>query len=112
MTVALFDGGVRRQFMAHVLIALAFLGPSLLTVNHKNEVKSDNRASNLEYMTIEDNIRYSSKLTMEQADCIREMYATGAWTHRSLGAYFNVAHANIYLILHDRRWSHANNPTS
>lgn len=39
----------------HRLIALAFFGPSELTVNHKNGIKTDNRVDNLEWVTQREN---------------------------------------------------------
>jgi hypothetical protein len=46
-----------EKWSVHRLVMNLFVGPSNLTVNHKNEIKNDNRLSNLEYDTIGDNIR-------------------------------------------------------
>ena len=59
--VSLSAGNVRRRFSIHRLVAKAFVpGQTELknTVNHKNEVKNDNRAENLEWCTSGYNTRY------------------------------------------------------
>lgn len=51
--------GLSKSFFVHCLVAQAFLGDANgLTVNHKDENKLNNRADNLEYMTLAENIRY------------------------------------------------------
>ena len=59
------DTGGYRAVGVHRLVALAFIDnddPATKTeVNHKNYVRDDNRAENLEWMSHADNIRYSSK---------------------------------------------------
>lgn len=41
----------RRKFLVHRLVAAAFIGESDLDVLHENDVKTDNRVSNLRYGT-------------------------------------------------------------
>lgn len=48
-----------RSWRVHRLIALTFIGPSDLTVNHKNGNKLDNRLENLEYLTNAENMRHA-----------------------------------------------------
>ena len=53
----------RRTINLHRVIAMAFLGKSQLTVNHKDGNKFNNAIDNLEYMTVqEQNIHRSSVL--------------------------------------------------
>ena len=54
------DGQIKHTYV-HRLVAEAFiLNPQGLdTVNHKDEVKTNNVASNLEWMSREDNVAYS-----------------------------------------------------
>lgn len=57
--ITLRDRGQKRTRKAHRLVALTFLGPSDLDVNHKNGIKTDNRLSNLEYATRSENMRHA-----------------------------------------------------
>lgn len=51
-----------KHFAVHRLVASAFLGSCEgLTVNHKNEIKTDNRLRNLEIMTMRDNCNYGTR---------------------------------------------------
>lgn len=47
-----------------------------------------------------------SKLSEEQVVSIRQMYANGGWTHRSLGEYFGVNHSTIGFVLRNEAWRH------
>lgn len=60
--VALCKDGAGKQMYVHRLVAQAFIpNPNNLeTVNHKDEVKTNNNVSNLEWMTQKDNINYGS----------------------------------------------------
>lgn len=60
--VNLCKNGKVRNHQVHRLVALAFVetDDDKLTVNHKNEIKTDNRACNLEWMTLENNLRYGT----------------------------------------------------
>lgn len=62
LSVSLYDGSIPKDpksFSVHKLVAEAFLGESNLHVNHKNGNKHDNRLENLEYVTLQENIRHS-----------------------------------------------------
>lgn len=50
-----------KTYKAHRIVAYAFLGSpeSGQVINHKNEVKTDNRSDNLEWVSQADNVRYS-----------------------------------------------------
>ena len=56
------DGHVKK-FKVHRLVADAFIpNPNnLATVNHKDEVKTNNVASNLEWMSVKDNNNYGTR---------------------------------------------------
>lgn len=51
-----------KNKLVHRMVAEAFIEnpDGLRTVNHKNEVKTDNRADNLEWMSLADNLRYGT----------------------------------------------------
>ena len=46
-----------KTYVVHRLVMLAFKGESDLFVNHINEIRTDNRLENLEYLTNGDNLR-------------------------------------------------------
>ena len=60
--VGLYKNGSERKFLVHNLVANAFLpNPEALSdVNHKNEIKSDNRLENLERCTRVYNCNYGT----------------------------------------------------
>lgn len=62
-TVVLSVNGVSRYRTIHRLVALAFVpNPhNLPTVNHINEVKTDNRAVNLEWLSVADNDNHGTR---------------------------------------------------
>ena len=63
LNVALYKDGQKKMSLVHRLIAEAFIpNPNNLeTVNHKDEVKINNTASNLEWMSQKDNINYGTR---------------------------------------------------
>lgn len=56
------DKKLKTHFI-HQLVANAFIPnpDNLPTVNHKNEIKTDNRKENLEWMTIKQQINYGTR---------------------------------------------------
>lgn len=67
--VVLSHPGVQKEFTVHSIVANAWLPhiEGLDFINHKNENKLDNRASNLEWCTPSYNIRYNG-LSKRQAE--------------------------------------------
>lgn len=112
--VDLYQGGRRRTFRVHRLVALAFLPnpDDLPQVNHKNGVKTDNRAVNLEWCCASRNILHSYKQGRSRAsgeDCIpkldpdtarkiRRLRAAGA-TARALAHHYGVTLTTIRAII-------------
>ena len=62
LRVGLRRNGVLHREFVHRLVAEAFINNpyNLPVVNHKNEDKEDNRAVNLEWMSISDNLNYGT----------------------------------------------------
>lgn len=58
--IILSKDGIDKNHLVHRLVALTFLGPDNgQTVNHKDGNKSNNMLENLEYMTINDNLKHA-----------------------------------------------------
>lgn len=66
LSVVLRKAGTRKDFTVHQLVALAFVpnpDPETLTqINHKDEDKTNNKPSNLEWCTQEYNNSYGTRL--------------------------------------------------
>lgn len=61
--VTLAKSGQHKRILLHRLVALHFVGgyKERLVVNHKNEIKDDNRAENLEFVTYTYNNTYGEQ---------------------------------------------------
>ena len=62
LIVQLSKDGKKKHFLVHRLVAQAFIpndDESKTQINHRNEIKSDNRVSNLEYCTAQYNMNYN-----------------------------------------------------
>lgn len=113
-----------RSVSVHRLVAEAFLGPCPEgeQVNHKDCCKTNNRLSNLEYVTPVENVRHArarlgnwarrgsrhglAKLTEAQIPVIRNLIASGTLTHREIGNRFGVCAATIDNIKAGKVWAH------
>lgn len=106
----------------HRLVATAFLGPKPkgFGVNHKNCIKTDNRAVNLEYMTDQENLEHArvnglfrrcshprenngnSKLTESQVLVIRRDYRLGLG--EKMAKKYGVSRRQIWSIMQGKSW--------
>lgn len=118
--VRLYDGKRSRLCTIHRLVAEAFLGPSPLTVNHRNGDKHDNRVENLEWLTSGANTRHavatglrvspvgvrngSARMTDEQVRAIRRAPADVG--HVDLARQYGVAASTIRRARIGDAWRH------
>jgi hypothetical protein len=111
----------------HQLVALAFIGPypPRHEVNHKDGVKTNNCARNLEYRTRSGNAQHAydlglqvslkgesvgtAKLTTQQVKWIPRARAQG-WSCQAIAEHLHVGRSTVYKILQGRRWSHLKTP--
>ena len=115
--------GNNATFGVHQLVAEAFLGPCPpdREVNHKNGVKHDNRAENLEYLTHQENMAHAgqvlgvmgsrgtkngrSKLTEGQVQEARDRHAGGE-SCPMIAKRFGVGRLAIQRVVNGKRWNH------
>ncbi len=114
--------GKEKSVIAHRLVANEFLENPLNKpqVNHKNDIKDDNRVENLEWVTSSENVIHSlannlkipqkgsehgmSKLTEKEVLEIRAIGRTK--TLKEVGKIYNVDLSLISLILLNKIWIH------
>jgi hypothetical protein len=113
--IHLRDGTNRREEYIHRLVCAAFHGPAPsadMHAHHINGKRDDNRASNLEWLTPQENralrnfsrgeTHCSAKLTKEQVEKIRKLFPTKS--NAELAAAWGVAPATIRDIRLGRTW--------
>ena len=121
MHVELYNGEDRRAVKVHRLVAAAFIGlcPDGKEVNHKDGIKANNAATNLEYVTRSENVLHafrnglqvaihgeaigSAKLTEENVHAIRRLL--GKESNASIAQRFNVTYQTIWNIATGARWA-------
>lgn len=114
----LFIGGKSYRALAHRLVYETFCGPipQGLEINHKNGIRDDNRAENLEAITHSQNVRYSrdvlgadyatyanGRMTKEQREEIFLLRSQGL-THRAIGKRIGFCKTQISNVLSHKCW--------
>lgn len=95
---------VKRKFSIHRLVCLAFNFNDEhinLSVNHKDENPLNNHISNLEWMTVGDNIRYSQKGVsyLGNPDELTKEFNSGDWTVKQFAEKYNTPLNTMWDIL-------------
>lgn len=120
MEIDMRNSGKRVRQAVHRLVALAWCSGHAddLCVNHINGIKTDNRAENLEWVSLARNTEHawetglvdlrgenqpSAKLTSKRVVYIRKLLAQGICPH-TLAIVAGVSDALIYLIRDRKRW--------
>lgn len=110
------EDGKSKTYGIHRLVAMAFIGelPDGCEVNHRDGCKTNNVASNLEYVTHSQNIRHAidvlgrelgpRKLTNSDVLAIIELLNSAQKPIEEIALQFNISQSTISLILHGRIW--------
>ena len=116
--------GKRFRKSVHSVVARAFIGerPAGAEINHKRGIKTDNRASELEYVTGAENMRHAyknglcnpargersgiSKLKESEVLEIRAIHKTGNCSLMAIANSYGVGYSTIRAILMRRTWNH------
>ena len=115
--------GYRIELKRHIIIATIFLccpEEGRNQVNHKNGIKTDNRASNLEWCTSEENIHHAwdiglakarkgnnsnwSKLTEKEVLEIAQLLQNKELTGKQIAIKYNVSNRTISAIKQRKNW--------
>lgn len=115
----------RFKKFIHILVAEAFIGkrPEKHQVHHKNTIPSDNRKSNLEYITSKENIMRSiangthfipkgsqhgrAKLKEKDIPIIKKLYEKGDKSYKDIAEMFNLKSiCPIARIIKGTGWTH------
>ncbi len=126
------DRIVNMHFLGHRLVAQYFLPkplPNQKIVSHKDHKKENNKATNLVWMSLAENVKHNfknptvvaakkkladnprvgspnSKLKTAQVVAIKKALAAGKLTHKAIGAKFNISDMQISRINRGENWAH------
>ena len=125
--IGLYKDGKSKTFRVHRIIYEALVGdiPIDLQINHKDFNRSNNKVSNLEVTTREENVRHSlqntlranaydengnriskgnSKINREIAEEIRTIYATKDVTYKELAKIYGIKRSAVGNIVTGKSW--------
>jgi len=123
LKVSINTTGESKDIDLHIMVARAFIPnpENKPTVNHKKGIKTDNRASELEWATQSEQLFHSyefklrsangekngrAKLTETQVVQIRNLFKTGQYTKTKLSKEFMVGLTTIRMIINKKNWKH------
>jgi len=117
LTVDLRKNGSRKFFTVHRLVAIHFLGEPPAkdyTVNHIDGIKTNNSVENLEWMTLEENMKHAHKnglkFTKYDDDVvfkIRKLHKETNLKQKEIGKMCGVSQRYVSSIINNRRRIHA-----
>lgn len=123
-SISLSYNGKSKTYKVHRLVALAFIHnpENKPEVNHKDGNKSNNLASNLEWVTVSENTQHAydnglakgrngethhnSILKEEDVLEIIGLWESGKYTKKEISKKFNISHMAVIRILNGDRWSY------
>lgn len=97
----------KQHKLVHRLVAEAFIpnDSNYATVNHKDSNKLNNCVENLEWMSVEDNNRYSNPKMLTQAQVLQIPHLIEkGYTQLEIANHFNVSRRCIQFILNGEHW--------
>ncbi len=94
--------GKPRLMSVHRLVAKAFLDNkhNLPQINHKNEIKTDNRIENLEWCTPEYNVNYGNAIKIRSMKVQKPVYQIDATTDKIVFEWSSATQAAEVLGIH------------
>jgi Bacterial DNA polymerase III alpha NTPase domain/Bacterial DNA polymerase III alpha subunit finger domain/HNH endonuclease/NUMOD4 motif len=126
VSIQLCKNGVRKTRLVHAIVAQSFI-PSLegkQFVNHRNGIKTDNRADNLEWVTSSENMKHayamglgnhehcigvkSCKAVLDESQVINiiKKNKAGNMSQRKLAEEYGVSIGCISGIIYNQNWKH------
>src|SRR3990167_1250938 len=117
--VCMYSGDGKKYKSVHSLVAEAFIGPrqSGATINHVDGNKLNNEASNLEYLTLQENLKHGwrmgrkcagdthgrRKLNSTEVGEIKQLWTQGC-LRKNLAKSYGVSESAVSRVVNNRSW--------